>query len=115
MCASAWRSPPAAPASGTTTSAPTRATGTPAPATSLPVARGARIAADPGDGSAPVIFETDRSLVVLGVPLRQVLVWDGTRYEERTLANQGTAEGYQPFGGNPARVIGQRARPGGGA
>ncbi|WP_137148778.1 putative baseplate assembly protein [Mycolicibacterium sp. CR10] len=75
----------------------------PAPATSLPVARGTRVAADPGDGSAPVIFETDRSLAVLGVPLRQVLVWDGTRYEERTLANEGTAEGYQPFGGNPGR------------
>nr|WP_046284318.1 putative baseplate assembly protein [Mycobacterium sp. UM_NZ2] len=76
---------------------------TPAPATALPVALGARVAADPGDGSAPVVFETDRGLTVLGIPLRTVLVWDGTRYEERTLANQGTADGYQPFGGNPGR------------
>jgi predicted phage baseplate assembly protein len=71
----------------------------PPPVTTIPL--GTRVAGDGGEGQPPVVFETDRTLAVLGPKVTSVLVFDGFGYDDVTAANQPANGGFQPFGPIP--------------
>lgn len=55
----------------------------------------------PPEPAEPVIFETEEPLIALGAPLKAVLVWNGTTYENYTEANQVVDQVYPAFGSTP--------------
>jgi predicted phage baseplate assembly protein len=65
------------------------------------IALGTRVAGDGGEDQPPVVFETDRTLAVLGPKVTSVLVFDGFGYDDVTAANQPANGGFQPFGPIP--------------
>jgi predicted phage baseplate assembly protein len=69
------------------------------PIISVPL--GTRVAGDGGEDQPPVVFETDRTLQVLGPKVTSVLVFDGFGYDDVTAANQPANGGFQPFGPIP--------------
>lgn len=60
------------------------------------------LSADPGDGGAPLIFETVRSLKAFRAQLNQLLTAEGGGYSDISNANDGVT-GFQPFGPQAAK------------
>lgn len=68
------------------------------------IAKGTRVSGDGGQDQPPVIFETDRTLQVLGPKVTSILVFDGFGYDDVTTANRPSGPGsggFQPFGPIP--------------
>lgn len=57
-----------------------------------------QISAEPNDGGAPVIFETDRALTALTAQLAAVQVFEGFDYTDVTALNNEPELGFEPFG-----------------
>jgi predicted phage baseplate assembly protein len=62
------------------------------------VPRQAQVSAESPGGGAPIIFETERSLVALKSRLTAVQSFDGYIYTDLTLQNQEAEVGFEPFG-----------------
>lgn len=57
-----------------------------------------QLSADPGDGGAPLIFETTRAITCWRATLDAVYASDGYSYTDVTAANANATDGFQPFG-----------------
>lgn len=62
------------------------------------VASRTQLSADPGDGSAPLIFETVRAITCWRAAIDAVYASDGYAYTDVTTANANASDGFQPFG-----------------
>lgn len=58
----------------------------------------AQLSADPGDGGAPLIFETVRAITCWRAVLDAVYASDGYSYTDVSAANKNATDGFQPFG-----------------
>src|SRR6185295_3741653 len=65
---------------------------------SLIVPLATQITAQGATGAAPVVFETERSLVALRAPLASLLVFDGFTFTNVTKESEDAQQGFQPFG-----------------
>jgi predicted phage baseplate assembly protein len=65
--------------------------------TSVIVPQGTQIAATGATGS-PIIFETDKSLIVIGAVLGALQTFDGTGYSVQTASNANAGQWFYPFG-----------------
>ncbi|PWT82055.1 MAG: putative baseplate assembly protein [Acidobacteria bacterium] len=68
------------------------------PDPSLIVPAQTQITAQGPAGAAPIVFETDRSLIALKAPLASLLVFDGFTLTSVTQENEEAQQGFQPFG-----------------
>lgn len=57
-----------------------------------------RVSAEDPDGPAPIIFETDRSLIALTAKLNSVMAYDGYSYKNVTPFNETGDDEFDPFG-----------------
>ncbi len=69
------------------------------------VPKGTQVSAQAPGGGPPLVFETDRALVALTVPLMAVRWDDGFGIKDITAANAGATDGFEPFGPAPATGI----------
>jgi predicted phage baseplate assembly protein len=71
-----------------------------------------QVSAASPDGGPPIIFETDRAIYALTAPLASLQAFDGYTFKNVTSANDGAAQGFQPFGplaeDNSALLLGFR-------
>jgi predicted phage baseplate assembly protein len=65
---------------------------------SVDVPRGTQVSAEGSDGGAPVVFETDRTLIVATSPLTAVQAFDGYAYADRTAENADASSPFQALG-----------------
>ena len=65
---------------------------------SIIVPAATQITAQAPGGGAPIVFETDRSLIALKAPLVSLLVFDGFTFTNVTQENENAQQGFQPFG-----------------
>ena len=65
---------------------------------SIIVPAATQITAQAPGGAAPIVFETDRSLIALKAPLVSLLVFDGFTFTNVTQENENAQQGFQPFG-----------------
>lgn len=63
-----------------------------------PVPVGTQVAVEGGGGDAPVIFETDETLIAFGSKLAAVQVYDGFGYSVETSKNNASGQWFLPFG-----------------
>lgn len=65
---------------------------------SIDVPRGTQISAEGGDANAPVIFETDRTLIAVSAPLLSLQAFDGNNFYNLTSTNAEALTPFQPLG-----------------
>ena len=63
-----------------------------------PIPRGWQVSAQPPDGDAPLIFETDLGMDLVPVPLASVQVFNGNDFTDVTPANDVDGTTFMPFG-----------------
>jgi uncharacterized phage protein gp47/JayE len=62
------------------------------------IPRGTQVAAASDAGSAPLLFETDETLVALGATLAAIQSYDGFSYTNETTRNAAAGQTFHPFG-----------------
>ncbi len=68
------------------------------PEPSLFIPRATQITARAAGGGAPVVFETERSLIALKAPLASLLFYDGFSFTSVIQENENAQQTFQPFG-----------------
>jgi predicted phage baseplate assembly protein len=65
---------------------------------SVDVPKGTQVSAESNDGGAPVVFETDRTLMAVSAPMVALQANDGNSFSDVTAANTDAIATFQPFG-----------------
>jgi len=65
---------------------------------SIIIPKGTQVTAQSTGGAAPIVFETERSLIALKAPLASLLSFDGFTFTNVTQENETAQQGFQPFG-----------------